>query len=185
MSNQLKNALKELEISDPNQFVIYDFIVKSLIKLDKNSSDIEDGLIARNEKAIMDLSSKIDRFTEGTCRSTVPQNKRSKSDLIEKPRGPKKNILGWIKDEYISIGWKFFDPIIENAEDTINDIIDLNKEEVERKKSGEPRKRCEAALIWHLIKEEDGVPEAMRTAYKKHKEECKKNEGVVQLDESD
>jgi len=182
MDSSIKNNIKELKTCESqdigeNISNILLYIIQLLLENKKDLSDTKDGLMSHVLKEINDLSLRFDRFTEDNIRSSVPQNKRNnKNDTSDKNMGPKRNILGWIKDEYIEKEWRFFDSILVDAEKVVELILEENKEELDKKKEGSPRKRCEAALVWNIIKEIEGVKAQMYANYKEHKEMLKVKE---------
>lgn len=84
------------------------------------------------------------------------------------PRRPKKNVLGWMKDEYVEKGWKFFDPMIGNAEKLIETLLKTRKDEI-KGENDYLRKKSEAALIWFHIREFEGVKDKMYRIYREKK----------------
>lgn len=75
-----------------------------------------------------------------------------------KYRCHKSDISKWVKKEYEVHGWKFFDSIIEYAEDTIDEI--LKEKEVEEKTP-----KCKAKVVWNYFKKIDFVKEAIYEKY--------------------
>ena len=182
MNDSVKTSFEELELCDsdlgkPLSKVLL-YIVEEQLKTIKALIDNKIGTEVQVLKSLDDFSSRLDRFTETSVRGSSPQKGRTSSDAAP-TKGPKKNILGWIKDEYIACGddgWKFFDSIIDDSKDVVKLILEENGEEIMKKKKGEPRKRCEAAMVWSVIKSTEGVKVQMYDKYKEYKEYLKTKE---------
>jgi len=77
----------------------------------------------------------------------------------------KKKIIKWIKDEYIKNGWKFFNSVLYDAKETIENILMASF-----KKKYPPStniKRYEAIIIWNYIRREPNIKELIYNLYQK------------------
>jgi len=72
----------------------------------------------------------------------------------------RKKLIKWIKNEYSEKGWKFFDPVLDNAEKIINDILNSRF-----KKKYKDSKRYEAVIIWNHIRRKLNVRKLMYELY--------------------
>ena len=192
MDDSLKKSFEELESNETidelgkNISKLFLYVIESQLDIKKSLSNTQDGMVHHILKSIDDvkkevenLSIRLDRFTESSVKSSNVQNKRKNNgDDNIKTRGPKRNILGYIKDQWFEEDWKFFDTIIEDPEKIIGLILEENKEEIMKKTEGLARKRYEASVIWQTIKDVKGVRTRTQNKYKEHKENIKKKEGL-------
>jgi len=149
--------------------------------------ELSNGLVSRTLLKLEEVLAKQDKFTDMTCGDRTVQTKRTRTKETKKRvGGPRKNILGFIKAEYIRSGWKFFDSIIENAEEVIKGILDEEQTEINKKKPGEARQKVEAAVIWNRIKDAEGVSDEMKALFEAHKEDIKRaQDELVEADASE
>jgi len=165
----------------------HNIVMENIKKIHEEINELNTGLVARLLFKLEEISAKQDKFTDITCGDKTVQSKRTRTNETKKRiGGPRKNILGYIKTEYIKSGWKFFDSIIEDAEDIIEKILDEERTEINKKKPGEARKKVEAAVIWTRIKDSEGVSDEMKALFETHKEDLKREQdGLVVLDASE
>ena len=170
-----------------NEHITNAEIMESLEMLKIQVKSINDGIIDRVLYEIQQISSKVDCLTNTFSGGKNLQNRRT-GVKEAKPRsgGPRQNILGWIKDGYIEQGWEFFEFVIEDPKGTIEALLNSKENMSNRKKSGESRKKAEAAFIWHKIKNVEGVQEEMKLKFEEYKEQQKIDQAkLAEEDESE
>ncbi len=182
------------EIKDNVQRRIFKFIIneqkknnEQLEKINESLFRISDDIISRTQLDVNALSVKVDRLLVSISGGKTVQKKRGGTkETIKRAGGPRQNILGWIKDGWIKDGWKFFDFVIDDAESTINGILDCIAVDPNKKKDGIYKKREEAAFIWHRIKDVPGIQEEMKIRHEDFKEKKKKEHSkLAKPDEDD
>ena len=90
----------------------------------------------------------------------------------------RKNIVQWIKQEYIKLGWKFFEFVLEDPKNTVREILAQKRHEFIYKK-GKAKKKAEAAHIWRTIKNVERVQKEMRIKFEEYKEQQIKDQAKM------
>lgn len=123
------------------------------------------------------IRAQYDNSLDTTCRNkTVQTTRGGGNEVKKKTEKPRKNILAFIKEGYIEHNWKFFDPFIVDAETIIKEILEKKHSELIKRKDGVARRNAEAAAIWGIIKQVDGVLDEMRSMFECHKEDIEKKQ---------
>ena len=144
---------------------------------------IDIGMLTTLTYDVQQISLKVDSMVGSNTKNI--QRKRTDTQSSKKRHGgPRYNILVWIKDQYIEHGWKFFSFILEDAEETIkNLLLEFDSSESNKKKIGIARKKAEAAFIWHRIKAYKEIEEGVKLKFEEWKEDQKRE--LAKLAEKD
>lgn len=99
-------------------------------------------------------SVKLDRFTD-VIKNTTVQEKRTVG-RAKKATAPRENINNWIKTQCLDMGVvEFFDQFIQSAPEIVDDIIEKNKDKINKKKAGDDRDKYIASTVWKEVKDSD------------------------------
>lgn len=171
--------------------VTQDDINKNINNMKTLINNMNDGLLQRvilnQEKLSMnqnELSIKLDKIVSAGDYTT--KSKSRSKQTKKKPTTVRVNKLTWVKESYDTLGWKFWDPIIENAKEEIEKLLDApeHKEEL-KKRTGKAKKQKEAAIIYAEFKNNKDIQTWINSKFNEHKEMLQKNEDATKVAEMD
>lgn len=197
LSTKVKNSLMQI---DNDLSIVLNHIITTQEALIKDLhcnrtliNNINDGLLQKvlisQEKTLKnqnELSVKLDKIVSCGAYSGKTISQKKGKTAKKKSTTTRMNKLTWIRDQYSRLGWKFWDDIVENAEEETKKVLEdpKNKKELE-KKTGKQKIEKEAALIYLNFKKNSSIENWVKDKFEEYIEALQKNENADKIAERD